>query len=69
MTDEAQAKNEFVNGKASLVEYMEAGCKPKESWRIGTEHEKFAYHLADLSPLDYEGPTGVRAFLDGLTRY
>jgi len=69
MTDEAHAKNEFVNGKASLVEYMEAGCKPKESWRIGTEHEKFAYHLADLSPLDYEGPSGVRAFLDGLTRY
>jgi glutamate--cysteine ligase len=38
-------------------------------WRIGTEHEKFAYHLDDLSPLDYEGPSGVRAFLDGLTRY
>ena len=58
-----------VDGKASLVEYLEAGCKPEKDWRIGTEHEKFAYHLTDLSPLDYEGPAGVRALLDGLTRF
>jgi glutamate--cysteine ligase len=26
-----------------LAEYLEAGCKPPEDWRIGTEHEKFGY--------------------------
>ena len=60
---------EPVNGKASLVEYLAAGCKPQEEWRIGTEHEKFAYHLADLKPLEYEGPSGIRALLEGLLRF
>lgn len=26
-----------------LIEYLEAGCKDKQSWRIGTEHEKFGF--------------------------
>jgi len=69
MADDAAAKKDFVDGKASLVEYLEAGCKPKEKWRIGTEHEKFAYHLSDLSPLEYGGPSGIRALLDELTRF
>ncbi len=69
MADDTAASEDSIDGKASLVEYFEAGCKPEKDWRIGTEHEKFAYHLADLSPLDYEGPAGVRALLDGLTRF
>ena len=24
-----------------LAEYLSSGCKPKDQWRIGTEHEKF----------------------------
>ena len=58
-----------IIGKRALVEYLAAGCKPPEAWRIGTEHEKFAYHLSDLKPLDYEGESGVRALLEGLTRF
>ena len=69
MSADTPSKLTPVEGKASLVEYLEAGCKPEKDWRIGTEHEKFAYHLADLSPLEYEGPAGVRALLDGLTRF
>ena len=26
-----------------LAEYLAAGCKPRDDWRIGTEHEKFGY--------------------------
>ena len=69
MSADTSSKQTPIEGKAELVEYMEAGCKPEKDWRIGTEHEKFAYHLADLSPLDYEGPAGVRALLDGLARF
>jgi glutamate--cysteine ligase len=58
-----------VDGKDSLVEYLESGCKPASDWRIGTEHEKFAYHLKDFRPLAYEGPVGIRALLEGLTRF
>lgn len=60
---------EPITEKRELVEYLEAGCKPREKWLIGTEHEKFAYTLDDLRPLDYEGGRGIRAILDGLTRF
>ena len=54
---------EPVSDKRPLVEYLESGCKPAEDWRIGTEHEKFAYLLDSLRPLDYGGDRGIR-FLD-----
>ena len=49
-----------------LVSYLEAGCKPPEEWRIGTEHEKFGFRTDDLSPLPYDGDRGVRAMLEGM---
>ena len=70
MSAPSSAKDdEPITDKRSLVEFLESGCKPREKWRIGTEHEKFAYRLADLRPLEYEGRQGVRAILDGLTRF
>jgi len=49
-----------------LAEYLEAGCKTPEDWRIGTEHEKFGYCRDTLKPLPYEGERSVRAVLEGL---
>ena len=49
-----------------LAEYLAAGCKPKEDWRIGTEHEKFGYCRDTLKPLPYEGERSIRAMLEGL---
>ena len=49
-----------------LAEYLASGCKPVEEWRIGTEHEKFGYDKATLKPLPYEGPTSIKAMLEGL---
>ncbi|RDC72075.1 glutamate--cysteine ligase [Rhodovulum sp. 12E13] len=49
-----------------LAEYLAAGCKPKEAWRIGTEHEKFGYCKDTLKPLPYDGPRSVKAVLEGL---
>ncbi len=66
---EPLAKDAFIDGKESLIDYIAAGCKPKKDWRIGTEHEKFAYHLSTLEPLEYEGPSGIRALLEGLTQF
>jgi glutamate--cysteine ligase len=52
-----------------LKDWMAAGCKPREAWRIGTEHEKFGYRNSDLSPLPYEGPDGIHAMLTGLMQF
>jgi len=49
-----------------LVNYLADGCKPKEDWRIGTEHEKFGYNKETLLPLPYEGDCSIRAMLEGL---
>jgi glutamate--cysteine ligase len=48
-----------VTDRAALVDHIRAGEKPREDWRIGTEHEKFGFHLEDLSPVPYEGPRGI----------
>ncbi len=58
-----------IADKAELVAYMEAGCKPRADWRIGTEHEKFAFTREDLRPLPYDGPRGIRALLEGLASH
>jgi len=49
-----------------LAQYLAEGCKPKEDWRIGTEHEKFGYDKDTLLPLPYDGPRSVKAMLEGL---
>mgnify|MGYP001764388406 CR=1 FL=1 len=55
--------------RAQLVEYLEGGCKPASSWRIGTEHEKFAYSLKDHKPLAYDSRPGIRQLLEGMQRF
>lgn len=58
-----------ICAKDDLSAYLEAGCKPRSAWRIGTEHEKFAFHSDDFTPLPYDGPRGVRALLEGMIAY
>jgi glutamate--cysteine ligase len=49
-----------------LAEYLADGCKPKDAWRIGTEHEKFGYCKDTLKPLPYDGPRSIKAMLEGM---
>ncbi|HUC62142.1 MAG TPA: glutamate--cysteine ligase [Alphaproteobacteria bacterium] len=63
MSGPPKSSGELVESKAQLVEYLAAGCKPKFSWRIGVEHEKFAFHRASLKPLAYDEPGGIRDLL------
>lgn len=49
-----------------MAAYMAAGCKPKDAFRIGTEHEKFGFFTADLSPVPYAGEAGIGALLRGM---
>ncbi|MGB0298866.1 MAG: glutamate--cysteine ligase [Paracoccaceae bacterium] len=49
-----------------MAEYLASGCKPKEDWRIGTEHEKFGFCKDSLLPLPYEGERSIYAVLSAL---
>src|SRR5260370_23918933 len=58
-----------ITDQRQLILYHDAGNKPPAAWRIGTEHEKFMFRRADLRPVPYDGPDGIRALLEGLTRF
>ena len=55
-----------IERREQLAEYVASGEKPREDWRIGTEHEKFGYIHDSLKPLPYEGPCSIKAMLEGL---
>ncbi|KQI68404.1 glutamate--cysteine ligase [Loktanella sp. 3ANDIMAR09] len=55
-----------IENHDQLAEMLEKGCKPKDAWRIGTEHEKFGYDTATHMPLPYDGDCGIKAMLEGL---
>jgi len=55
-----------VENRSQLINWLEEGCKPRQKWRIGTEHEKFGFYTEDYSPVPYEGDAGIRALLEGM---
>jgi len=58
--------SEPIEDHSLLAQYLTDGCKPKEAWRIGTEHEKFGYRRHVHTPLPYEGTHSIKAVLNGL---
>jgi glutamate--cysteine ligase len=55
-----------IESKAQLIEELSAGAKPKDQWRIGTEHEKFPFLTDTLAPVPYHGARSIKGLLDGL---
>src|SRR6202051_1018788 len=55
-----------IEGRDDLVNWIAQGVKPKSQFRIGTEHEKFAFTLEGHRPVPYEGNRGIRALLEGM---
>lgn len=58
-----------IETKQQLIDWIAEGEKPKEDWRIGTEHEKFAFRQSDHKTLSYDGKPGIRDLLEGLQRF
>ena len=55
-----------IESRDQLVEAIASGAKPKSEWRVGTEHEKFGFYLADHSPVPYDGNRGIRRLLEAM---
>ncbi|MGZ8390160.1 MAG: glutamate--cysteine ligase [Rhodoplanes sp.] len=55
-----------LESRDELVAWFAAGVKPRERFRIGTEHEKFGFTVGRHEPLPYEGNRGIRALLEGM---
>ena len=55
-----------IERRDDLVNWIAQGIKPKSQFRIGTEHEKFAFTLEGHHPVPYEGRRGIGALLEGM---
>src|SRR4051794_28358352 len=58
-----------IESRDDLLRPFLKGEKPKEAWRIGTEHEKFVYRRADHRAPSYDEPGGIRDLLMAMTDY
>ena len=59
----------LIESRDDLISVFSGGEKPRADWRIGTEHEKFVYRLADHRAPSWDEPGGIRDLLDGLTEF
>src|SRR5580693_7190114 len=55
-----------IERREELVDWIAQGAKPKSRFRIGTEHEKFAFTLDNHQPVPYQGRRGIRSLLEGM---
>jgi glutamate--cysteine ligase len=58
-----------IESRDDLLAPFADGEKPKESWRIGTEHEKFVYRRDDHRAPSYDEPGGIRDLLMAMTQF
>jgi glutamate--cysteine ligase len=59
----------IITHRDQLAAPMIQGEKPKDQWRIGTEHEKFVYRTSDYSAPSYDAKGGIHDLLMALTRF
>src|SRR5688572_12496710 len=68
-TDDTPETHRLIHGRDDLLSVFAKGEKPREQWRIGTEHEKFVYRVDDHRAPSYEEKGGIRDLLMALTDY
>ncbi|MEO9470338.1 glutamate--cysteine ligase [Parasphingorhabdus sp.] len=65
----SESNDPIIEDISQLIEPMAGGEKPKEDWRIGTEHEKFVYCTEDFHAPSYEEPGGIKDLLLALEEF
>jgi glutamate--cysteine ligase len=58
-----------IESRADLLAVFSGGEKPRDNWRIGTEHEKFVFRVDDHRAPSYDEKGGIRDLLMGLTEF
>ncbi len=66
---ETAAAGPLIESRDDLLAPFVKGEKPRQSWRIGTEHEKFVYRRSDHGAPSYEEPGGIRDLLLAMTKF
>jgi glutamate--cysteine ligase len=58
-----------IESRDDLLATFAGGEKPRDAWRIGTEHEKFVYRCADHRAPSYDERGGIGDLLKAMTRF
>ncbi|ABC62675.1 glutamate--cysteine ligase [Erythrobacter litoralis] len=61
--EDSGADEPIIESRDQLVAPMQAGEKPKDRWRIGTEHEKLVYKRDGFRAPSYDEDGGIRDIL------
>src|SRR6516225_6638929 len=73
MSNPGDADTTPITSLRQLADYIAVGCKPVAQFRIGTEHEKFGFRLADLATPPFQPsdgqPGSIRGLLEGLRHF
>ncbi len=64
-----EQKSAVIEHRDQLIATFARGEKPKDRWRIGTEHEKFVYKTDDHRAPSYDEPGGIRDLLMALSEF
>ena len=64
-------KNNFIEiqSKEDLIKPFQNGEKKPSDFKIGTEHEKFVFHIDTLKPVPFSGESGIENLLLALKKY
>ncbi|HEX2940766.1 MAG TPA: glutamate--cysteine ligase [Rhodopila sp.] len=68
MSNPGDADDTPLTSVRQMAEYLAAGSKPPDAWRIGTEHEKFGFRHDDLLTPPYLPSDGQPGSIRGLLR-
>jgi len=63
------AEDPIIESRDQLVAPMQLGEKPRDKWRIGTEHEKLVYCRKTFRAPSYDEPCGIRDILMNLREF
>ena len=66
---ESGADEPVIESRDQLLIPMQEGEKPREQWRIGTEHEKFVFRNQDHRAPSYDEAGGIRDILLALEKF
>jgi glutamate--cysteine ligase len=66
---ESDLDEPLIESRDQLITPMAKGEKPRERWRIGTEHEKIVYRLSDHGAPSYDEPGGIHDLLMAMTEF
>ena len=58
-------KSDPIESQEDLLQVFKASEKPREQWKVGTEHEKMGFYRGSHLPVPYEGERGIAAILQG----